>query len=874
MLISGPDAFVELLWRASWQAVLLMAIVLVVVLTLRRWIAPRWRVMLWTVPLCRLLILVTPASFFSLFNAFAVRVPEPPVLVAESASASTSLPALPKPVVTAGESLHVEPNERLEHSMLAGDQNKVLENNWGNTSLAGLERRSSFPVSIVLIGVWILGFLASILYWGMSQFALTRVLANGRLVDDGPLNELISSRCKARGLRRKVQCKIVADDIGPSVCGIFRPTILLSQRLFDELNEEQLRAVVFHEIEHICRWDGLYLLVSRFAVAIHWFNPFAHFVCRRIRHEVELAVDASTVSVLGEHLRLSYGELLILLARRPVGVVGVTHMADNRSGLQSRIRELAVPASTDKYRSALAFTGVAALALCGLTDVAAVQDQAPEKQQTQRPVEATVGVNEAAREPGKGIDTQARRLDERIANIQKTANWGFVTRDFIRKIESRQADLKGTPVTVSGVVRDESQQPVADAFVVLRLMSGSTVVHNLVSGSAQDVFAVAWTDADGRFRFNQQPTPWFEPANPLTWELCVFASGYAVDVKTYASIDDSDRFEEIELLPESIVEGTIKDAEGNKVTHVGFAHVETVSPYDAALDQSLLFSEMLHYVRPDEDGRIRIGGLPSQRIVNIIPQPGVDYSVTHIATTPDIDPERVIAKGRPRSFMVHPHILSPFEVAVTPKAVQHASSGSAPPATRTISVRVVDAVTGRGVSNVGVGWGLHVDSLAIRAGMEVTDSDGNALLAVPQKNVDVFVGGRRFGYKTHYNRITANPNEFTPAVERSYWVRTVDPEEDRVTFELQPVPPLAISVRDEDGSPVVGAELTISQTWSSYRMPPVFTNSRGDASVPVRPVMFDDVKIVATTATGSQGSEVVELSKDLTEMESVVIVVK
>lgn len=122
---------------------------------------------------------------------------------------------------------------------------------------------------------------------------------------------------------------------------------------------------------------------------------------------------------------------------------------------------------------------------------------------------------------------------------------------------------------------------------------------------------------------------------------------------------------------------------------------------------------------------------------------------------------------------------------------------------------------------MGVGWGLHVDvdSSVFRPAMEVTASDGNALLTVPQKTVDVFVGGRRFGYKTNYNRITANVNEFTPAVERSYWVRAIDSEENRVTFELQSVPPLDISVRDEDGSPVADAELTIFQAWSSYRMP-------------------------------------------------------
>src|SRR6266480_2942255 len=58
----------RLLWRSSWQASVLAAVVLLVQFALRQRIAARWRYALWGIVLLRLMIPVTPSSPWSLFN--------------------------------------------------------------------------------------------------------------------------------------------------------------------------------------------------------------------------------------------------------------------------------------------------------------------------------------------------------------------------------------------------------------------------------------------------------------------------------------------------------------------------------------------------------------------------------------------------------------------------------------------------------------------------------------------------------------------------------------------------------------------------------------------------------------------------------------
>lgn len=62
------DPLLDWLWRASWQASVLVGLVLLVQTLLRSKLTPRWRSAFWWLVLIRLVMPVVPESPWSLFN--------------------------------------------------------------------------------------------------------------------------------------------------------------------------------------------------------------------------------------------------------------------------------------------------------------------------------------------------------------------------------------------------------------------------------------------------------------------------------------------------------------------------------------------------------------------------------------------------------------------------------------------------------------------------------------------------------------------------------------------------------------------------------------------------------------------------------------
>jgi len=88
----------------------------------------------------------------------------------------------------------------------------------------------------------------------------------------------------------------------PAVIGWFRPVVLLPVRALTGLTEDQIEAVIAHELAHIRRFDAFVNLFQVFVESVLFFHPAVWWLNKRVRAERENCCDDIAVAACGNHL--------------------------------------------------------------------------------------------------------------------------------------------------------------------------------------------------------------------------------------------------------------------------------------------------------------------------------------------------------------------------------------------------------------------------------------------------------------------------------------------------------------------------------------------------------------------------------------------
>lgn len=101
--------------------------------------------------------------------------------------------------------------------------------------------------------------------------------------------------------KRRIRLRVIdeAYNLTPCVLGVFQPTVYLSA-FCGTLDNTHLEHVILHELCHIKRGDILYKYFAVFVLSLHWVSPVCRPVRRAITEDIELACDASVLSVTGD----------------------------------------------------------------------------------------------------------------------------------------------------------------------------------------------------------------------------------------------------------------------------------------------------------------------------------------------------------------------------------------------------------------------------------------------------------------------------------------------------------------------------------------------------------------------------------------------
>ena len=251
-------------WKTSLSATVLVALAIVILMCFRNAL-PAWaRYVIWVLVFIRLMLPAVPQASFSVWNLRKAQTkPEPPLI-------------LPPPA--------------LAHQP-AAQQTANLRN-------------EDFPV---LPALWLAGVFLWLGVAIVKHQRLARWIRQQEVCADAKIISLVDAARDAFRVRRPITVICTERFESPAVFGVIQPRLLLPTAFANEATDEELYAILLHEVAHVKCRDTFVNSLCIFLRSLHWFNPAIWYALKRLRRERELFCDALVLARLQPSQRSTYG---------------------------------------------------------------------------------------------------------------------------------------------------------------------------------------------------------------------------------------------------------------------------------------------------------------------------------------------------------------------------------------------------------------------------------------------------------------------------------------------------------------------------------------------------------------------------------------
>jgi bla regulator protein BlaR1 len=204
------------------------------------------------------------------------------------------------------------------------------------------------PVAAVILGVWLCGIAAGIVFWLRSA------------------GQARAARLMAIPLAAELPIPVLSSPmrLEPGVFGIWHPVLLLPEGIADRLTAAQLEMIFAHEMCHVRRRDNLTAALHMIVETLFWFHPLVWWIRVRLLEERERACDEAVIQSGAEPRVYAEGILRVCqhyLESPLASVSGITG-----SDLKKRIGSI----MANQKASRLSFTRKLLLAAAALVSVA------------------------------------------------------------------------------------------------------------------------------------------------------------------------------------------------------------------------------------------------------------------------------------------------------------------------------------------------------------------------------------------------------------------------------------------------------------------------------------------------------------------------
>jgi LCP family protein required for cell wall assembly len=215
--------------------------------------------------------------------------------------------------VNIGNEKSIESSQMKEAVVDTGDSRNISVSTEQNKSLEAdsLAPQSILPFYVLdLISyVWAIGVILFLLYHLVRYYSFrTKILRWSILITDRDILEQYQSICKDMGIKRQINILRSNQVYSPMLLGFIKPRIVLPVKDF---TEEQYHFVLKHELIHYKHHDLFYKLILLWTAALHWFNPFVHYMVYRANNDIELFCDEKLIAKNNLRYRENYSNMML-----------------------------------------------------------------------------------------------------------------------------------------------------------------------------------------------------------------------------------------------------------------------------------------------------------------------------------------------------------------------------------------------------------------------------------------------------------------------------------------------------------------------------------------------------------------------------------
>ncbi|MFN2593691.1 MAG: M56 family metallopeptidase [Actinomycetota bacterium] len=159
---------------------------------------------------------------------------------------------------------------------------------------------------LLLIGLSVSSFM--LVRRAVGAVLVHRLIAHSDYMTNDRVLEATAFLSEIAGLSQLPEVRVLPEGLsGAFAAGAFRSRILISQDLIDQLDEEELHAILAHEIAHLQSHDVHLVFAAGVLRDMVAWNPFAHIAFRRLKSDRELEADRRAAEMTGSPLAVASG---------------------------------------------------------------------------------------------------------------------------------------------------------------------------------------------------------------------------------------------------------------------------------------------------------------------------------------------------------------------------------------------------------------------------------------------------------------------------------------------------------------------------------------------------------------------------------------